>query len=68
MNTRAILAQLHNERDRITRAIEVLESLDSTGHKAHRPQHRRRPMSKAARKRIAQAKRKWWAARKRQKQ
>jgi hypothetical protein len=64
-----ILTELKSERDRVTRAIAALESLPapfSVGRrKVSRGRKRgRRRMSAAARKRIGQAKRKWWAERK----
>ncbi len=60
MNTRAIVNQLRNKRDRITRAIEIIESLNPIDHKAFRQYRKPRIMSKAARLRISRAKRAWW--------
>lgn len=62
MNTRAFLKQLHKERDRLTRAIEIIESLNPIDHKGRLRGRKRRTMSLAARKRIGAAKRRWWAA------
>lgn len=64
-----ILAELKNERDRLHRAISVLEG---TAPRRGRPKknaqaptvRRRRRMSAEARRRISEAKRKWWAERK----
>jgi hypothetical protein len=71
MDTKQILSDLRIERDRIDRAISALEGLDVTGTlKAAAPGAQpalakargRRVMSAAARKKIAEAQRKRWAA------
>ena len=74
METKAILASLYSERDRINCAISAIESLGvetSTGSKRGRPSAnaakptaapKKRKMSAAGRKRIAQAQRARWAA------
>jgi hypothetical protein len=65
MDTTSLLSQLRAERNRIDKAISALESLDgntptAAPAKAARPG--RRTMSPAARKRIAAAQRRRWAA------
>jgi len=73
----AILTELRRERDRIDRAIAALEG--GTGNRPGRPPaaasaevsgapkgaRKRRRMNAKARKRISDAKKKWWAQRKR---
>jgi hypothetical protein len=77
MDTTQILSDLRDELDRVTRAIAALESLNGTGTPAVRrgrpkggatfefradaPRRGRRRISAAGRKRIAEAKRLWWA-------
>ena len=58
MDTESIIADLEQERDRLTAAIQAL-----SGSGTRRSRHRRR-LSAAARKRISDAMRKTWAARK----
>jgi hypothetical protein len=65
MDTTALLSQLKTERDRIDKAIAALESLDGsrpTAAPTKGGRRGRRPMSAAARKRIAAAQKKRWAA------
>ncbi len=62
MNTRAFLKQLRKERDRIARAIEIIEALNPIDHTA--PRRKGRHMSKAARARIGRAKKAWAAKKK----
>jgi hypothetical protein len=59
MNTESIIADLEQERDRLTAAIQALSGAGT------RRSRRRRRLSTAARKRISQRMRKTWAARKR---
>lgn len=70
MNPDTILSELKAHRDRLNRAISALEdsATDATEDLAARlkkGQKKVRKMSAEARKRIADAKRKWWAAQKR---
>jgi len=64
-----ILTELKAERDRLNQAIAALEGTTAAGRgrkkaqKTEKPS--RRPMSAAARKRLSEAKRKWWRERKR---
>lgn len=62
MNIEQIVADLRAERDRIDSAIAALEGFTGS-HGRGRAGMRGRRMSAAARKRIGEAKRKWWAAR-----
>lgn len=72
MDTRAILANLRAERDRLNQAIAALEALDATtepvsrlGHKVKEPaKNKTRTMSAAGRQRIAEAQKKRWAKKK----
>jgi hypothetical protein len=59
MNTDSIIADLEQERDRLTAAIQALSGA------ATRRSGRRRRLSAAARKRISEGMRRTWAARKR---
>jgi len=63
-----IVAKLKAERDRLGQAIVAIESLKATNHRGGRtggsisaPRRRRRGMSAAGRKRIAEAAKKRWA-------
>jgi len=63
-----IVAKLKAERDRLDQAIAAIESLKATNHRGGRaagsisaPRRRRRGMSAAGRKRIAEAAKKRWA-------
>ncbi len=78
MDLRQILTGLRRERDRLDQAIAALESLNFAGRRIRRrgrpittkqaaPAKPRRRMSAAARRRIGQAKRQWWAERKKRK-
>jgi hypothetical protein len=58
MNTESIIADLEQERDRLTAAIQAL-----SGTQTHRSRRGQR-LSAAARKRISDGMRKAWAARK----
>jgi hypothetical protein len=75
MDTAKILNELRSERDRITQAIAALEALSGSDRatanqksapvgQPARPKTRRRRMSAAGRKRIADAAKKMWAERK----
>jgi hypothetical protein len=77
MDTSAILASLRAERDRIGKAIDALEALDSrTTSKATRstsqrpaktsdkPIRRRKPLTAAAKKHLSKMMKKRWAERK----
>ena len=70
MDTAAIIAELEAERDRLDKAIAALKGGISThgkGYRAARPvdgRKRRRRMGAEARKRISDAMKKKWAARK----
>jgi hypothetical protein len=72
MDTKAIIAHLRAERDRIDGAIAALEALNRTGRRRGRPagstagpsKRGRRRMSAGARRRIAAAMRARWAAKK----
>jgi hypothetical protein len=70
MDTKTVLSQLKAERDRIDQVIAALESLDGAKQTTTAPAKAgrvgRRTMSPAARKRIAEAQRKRWAAVKKQ--
>jgi septal ring factor EnvC (AmiA/AmiB activator) len=63
-----ILSELKAERKRLSRAIATLEGTTAPRHRSKRAQtnekRRGRRLSAAARKRIGDAKRKWWAERK----
>jgi exonuclease VII small subunit len=62
LDTEAIIAELEAERDRLDEAIAALR----TG-KGRARRKGRRPLSAAARKRISEAQKKRWAARKERK-
>jgi hypothetical protein len=66
MDTKAVISQLLAERDKIAKAIAALECLDgsrsTTAAPAKAARRGRRPVSAAARKRMAEAQRKRWAA------
>lgn len=74
MNLQQILSDLHQQRNRLDRAIAALEGIGSQSKRRGRPlknsgtasapQGKTRRMSAAARKRIGEAKRKWWAKQK----
>ena len=69
MNVTAILTQLRTERDRLDAAIAALEQVSPTGTRfkqTRRTRKGRKPhrMSATARKRMSEARRKWWAERK----
>jgi hypothetical protein len=72
VDTAVIIAELEAERDRLNRAIAALKGGISThgkGYTAARPidgRKRRRRLSAAARKRISDAMKKKWAARKKE--
>ena len=63
-----ILTELKAERDRLNQAIAVLEGTTAARHRRKKARNtekpRRRRMSAAARKHLGEAKRKWWAERK----
>ena len=61
MDTESIIADLEQERDRLTAAIHALSGA------ATRRSGRRRRLSAAARKRISEGMRRTWAARKKRK-
>ena len=61
MDTESIIADLEQERDRLTAAIQALSGT------AQRRSGRRRRLSAAARKRISDGMRRTWAARKKRK-
>ena len=66
MDTETIIAELEAERDRIERAIAVLQGKKrGAGRPAGATDGRRRRLSAAARKRISDGMKKRWAARKR---
>lgn len=68
MKASRILADLKRERDKINKAIAVLEENDSRGSKkgkSRSTRRNRRRMSAATRYRISQAQKKRWAERKR---
>jgi hypothetical protein len=60
MNTEAILRQLEAERDRLNQAIKALQGARGRG----RPRIGTRRLSAAARRRISEAQKKRWGARK----
>jgi hypothetical protein len=62
MDTRAILRDLEEMRDQISHAISVLQ--DTAGGNGRRGSRKGRKLSAAARKRISNAMKKRWAARK----
>jgi hypothetical protein len=70
MNLTKILAELRNNRTRIEKAIDAIESLNhSTGRRKARtasrpsvPKHRRRHLSAAARRKLSVLMKKRWAA------
>ncbi|HEV2492544.1 MAG TPA: hypothetical protein VG204_05670 [Terriglobia bacterium] len=68
MTLDTILTELKAERDRLNQAIAALEGTTVARRgrkKAQKTEKRsRRPMSAAARKRLSEAKRKWWKERK----
>ena len=66
MNTAAIIAELEAKRDRLDTAIAALRGsrYGEPRGKASRNARKGRKMSAAARRRIGEAKRKWWAERK----
>jgi hypothetical protein len=74
MNLQQILSDLHQQRNRLDQAIAALETLGGESKRrpgrppkkavSSVPARRSRPMSAAARKRIGEAKRKWWAKQK----
>ena len=75
MNLQQILADLHQERARLDRAIAALEGLGQGKKSPGRPpkasqlsppKRKARHMSAAARKRIGEAKRRWWTQQKKQ--
>jgi hypothetical protein len=61
MDTAAIIAELEAERERLNQAIEALTASHAVGTR----RGRRRHLSAASKKRISDAMRKTWAARKR---
>lgn len=71
MNVSTILSHLKSERDRIDAAITALESIgpqrgshgSGRGRRAVNGAHKGRRMSAVARKRMSEARRKWWAER-----
>jgi hypothetical protein len=66
MDTASIVAELEAERDRLNTAITALQSSSrEPGRPAQSTNGRKRHMSAAARKRISNAMKKNWAARKR---
>jgi hypothetical protein len=66
MDTKRILQELHAELDLIERAISAIEGISSDGATRPTAGKRIRPrMSAAARKRISQARKLWWAKQKR---
>jgi len=74
MNIQQILADLQAQRNRLDQAIAALEGIGGQKRGPGRPAKSstapaRKPyrMSAAARKRISDAKRKWWAQQKKQK-
>jgi hypothetical protein len=66
-----ILSELKAERDRLNRAIAALEGIDrepsSTAVRAKGRKKGRPKMSAEARQRLSEAKKEWWAKRKRKK-
>ena len=64
MTLDAILTELRAERDRLNRAIVALEGVNSASPTAKRRKRGRPKMSAEARKQISEAKKKWWADRK----
>ena len=68
MTLDTILTELKAERDRLNQAIAALEGTTAVRHGRKRAQKTakrgRRSMSADARKRISEAKRKWWMERK----
>ena len=65
MDTQAIIAQLQEQRDRLTAAIDALEQTSKgTGRGLGRGKKTRRQMSAEARRRIGLAMKKRWAERK----
>jgi hypothetical protein len=74
MDIKQIVSDLHSQRTRLERAISALEGLvprrgpeRAAKSASAAPVKKRRRMSAEARKRIGEAKRKWWAERKRKK-
>ncbi len=65
MDSRNILEQLKQERDRIEKAIRALESIGGSAATTRRGRKPRRKMSAEARARIGAAMKKRWAERKR---
>jgi hypothetical protein len=63
LNTQLIMAELEAERDRLDAAIAALQGHRSGGRgKANNGRRKgKRHLSAAAKKRIGEAKRKWWA-------
>lgn len=77
MNVQQILSDLHQQRKQLDQAIAALEGLGGQSQRGpgrppkntgspSAPARKRRRMSAAARKRIGEAKRKWWAKQKKQ--
>jgi hypothetical protein len=68
MDTRKILEQLRSEQERINKAIQALEGLDSGASRSSYSagRRRRRRLSAEARRRISLAQKKRWAAQKKQ--
>ncbi len=64
MNTADIIAELEAERDRLDTAIAALEGSGHSKRRGRPPGMGRRHMSAAARRKIGEAKRKWWAEQK----
>jgi hypothetical protein len=59
MDTNELVRQLTEERDRIDAAIKLLSGLDTPTEAARK---KRKPLSAGARKRISEAQKKRWAA------
>ena len=69
MSLETILTELKAERDRLSKAIAALEGVNPAASASPAARHKgrgrsRRKMSAEARKRIGEAKRKWWAKQK----
>ncbi len=68
MTLDTILTELKAERDRLSQAIATLEGITAAGLGRKKAQSTKKPsprrMSAAARNRLSEAKRNWWAERK----
>jgi len=63
MDLLEIIRQLYEERKRLDRAIQALESMQETGQPIARKRRGRKSMSREERQRVSERMRRYWAAR-----